>query len=366
MKAVCRKDELLKALDIAVRIAAKHHTLPILSTVRIEVRDGQVELRATNLEIGCIARIKAEVSEDGIVSVPVQTLLQTVTLIPGASLTLRKEEGVLCVDSERSKSRLKTQNADEFPTIAPITGTTTEIDGKAFSSGIKSVAFAASQSSIKPELGAVYIYQKKQHTITLVATDSFRLAEKTVSAGSLSLEQGFLIPQKNALEIARTIDTLNESPRMTVANSQIGFTFPSGVEIISRLIEGVFPDYEQIIPKEYQSHATFLLRDFEHALRKTNIFANKFLQVAFSLTPMEGVILLKSENNDAGMTEETMRVDAEGAPLSLSFNQQYIVESLSHIASDSIEAHFGGIGRPLVMNGHNESSFRYLVMPMNK
>ena len=81
---------------------------------------------------------------------------------------------------------------------------------------------------------------------------------------------------------------------------------------------------------------------------------------------MESSLILKSENNDSGMTEEVVRTDAEGAPLSLSFNQQYIMESLSHIASDSTEAHFGGIGRPLVMNGHNESSFRYLVMPMNK
>jgi DNA polymerase-3 subunit beta len=138
------------------------------------------------------------------------------------------------------------------------------------------------------------------------------------------------------------------------------------VYLVSRLIEGNFPDYEQIIPKEYQTYVTALVKDLEHSLRSVNIFANKFMQVGLAVAPDKNSITLKSENADHGRAEEVVRVDGHGAELALSFNQQYLMEALGHFAADSVELSLAGIGRPLVIKAKDSDAFRYLVMPMNK
>jgi len=366
MKALCTKEKLQHLLETAVRISARHHTLAILQSVRIEAKTNTLEIRATNLEIGLIANTEADVSTEGIVAVSAQTLLQTLAVSSASKVQLEVVGETLVVTLGYTRSELKLYPVDDFPTINYITGEGVKIDGKLFANGIKSVVFAASQSSIKPELCAVYMYQKKAHTLTLVATDSFRLAECQVPMTSFTLAHSILVPQKNALEIARTLESVEESPVLTITENQIALSFPSGVYLVSRLIEGNFPDYEQIIPKEYQSNATLLLKDLERGLRSVTIFANKFMQVAFDVKPSTHTLILRAENLEAGRAEDVVRIEGDGADLLLSFNQQYLTEALSHFSSDSILCSLAGIGRPLVMRGVSDERFRYLVMPMNK
>ncbi len=367
MRIVCIKEGVQRAIEIAARMSARNHALPILQTIRIEgTADGFIDIRATNLELGVIIRIEAEVAEAGVVAVPAATLLQTITLIHTPKVTFSTKGDVLVIDSHNGHSEIKTLAPTDFPTIAHHTEGGVEVDAKQFSLGIQSVAFAASQSSIKPELGAVYIHQRKPHTLTFVATDSFRLAERTIPCASFVPTHSILIPARNAIEIGRIIDSVGESPKIVVADNQIAFSFPSGAYVVSRTIEGNFPDYEQIIPKEYQVFATALTKDMEHALRSANVFTNKFMQVAIDARPMSNTLTFRSENADHGRTEETMRIDGNGSDITLSFNQHYLMEGVSHIETESVDLSLAGIGRPLVMKPHESESFRYLVMPMNK
>lgn len=367
MRIVCIKEDIQKIVEIAARMTAKNHALPILHTIRIEGHtDGTIDIRATNLELGLIVKISADVAEAGVVAVPASTLLQTISLIHSPKITFSTKDDVLVVSSQNGRSELKTLPPDDFPTIAHHTEGGVLVDGGLFSLGIRSVGFAASQSSIKPELGAVYIHQRKPKTLTFVATDSFRLAERTIPSALFVPTHPILVPARNALEIARIIDSVGESPMVVIADNQIAFSFPGGAYVVSRTIEGNFPDYEQIIPKEYQSHATALTKDVEHALRATNVFTNKFMQVAFDAKVSKSALLLRSENADHGRSEETVRVDANGADLVLSFNQHYLMEGVSHIETESIDFSLAGIGRPLIMKPHDSDLFRYLVMPMNK
>lgn len=367
MRIVCTREELQKVVEIAARMSAKNHALPILHTIRIEgLDDGSLDIRATNLELGLITKLKAEVAEPGVVAVPASTLLQTITLIHTPKITLSTKDDVLIVSSTNSRSELKTLSPDDFPPIAHHTEGGVEVDGGLFSLGIRSVGFAASQSSIKPELGAIYIHQRKPKTLTFVATDSFRLAERTIPSASFVPPHPILVPARNALEISRIIDAVGESPSIVIADNQIAFLFPSGAYVVSRTIEGNFPDYEQIIPKEYQAYATALTKDIEHALRATNVFTNKFMQVAFDARVSKSELLLRSENADHGRSEETVRIDGNGSDLTLSFNQHYLMEGVSHIDTESTDLSLAGIGRPLVMKPHESDLFRYLVMPMNK
>lgn len=356
--------ELLDKLELVGRVSTKHVTLPVLQCVLLETTEGKLRLRATNLEIGIEAEVKARVEDSGSVAVPASVLLQTVNYNQQKEITLRAEDGSLTVEGSGSETQIKSIPHDEFPKIPRLEGDGQVVNNRLFSLGIKSSVFAASLSSIKPELGSVYIFQKKEQSLTFVATDSFRLMEKTVPQKGLVLDSPFLIPQKNAVEIARIFDLRESDPVFKANDNQCTFDFSDGVYVTSRLTNGSFPDYAQIIPKEYVSHSTVLKSDLVHAFKKTNIFLNKFLQVSLHIT--KNSITVSANSGDVGNTTESIKAETEGDDLTLSFNQRYISEALSHFVDDSVVLHFAGIGRPMVIEGVNDKTARYLVMPMNK
>ena len=188
--------------------------------------------------------------------------------------------------------------------------------------------------------------------------------EKTVSQKNVVLDQSFMIPNKNALELARVCDVLGGEPRLVVTENHCSITFENGVYVSSRLVTGSFPDYQQIIPKEYASHVTVLKEDLQRSFKKTSIFLNKFRQVSITITDQN--LTIAATNNDVGHTTDTVPAQVEGEELTLSFNQQYVMDPLGHIQDDSVKLSFAGIGRAMVLSGVNDKTLRYLVMPMNK
>lgn len=365
MKIKVPQSTLLKSLELVSKVSTKHVTLPVLQCVLLEVTTEKVTIRVTNLEIAIEVSIdEAVVEEVGVVAIPAQTLLQTIQFITAKDIELAVVDDVVQVVAGKTATTIKSIPHDEFPTIAKVVGEEVSVSRSLFALGIKTTAFAASQSSIKPELGSVYVHQKKEHTLTFVTTDSFRLMEKTVPQKNVVLEESFMIPYKNALELARVCDQLASDPTLVVNENQCALLFDEGVYITTRLVTGSFPDYESIIPKEYATHVTVLKQDLVTSFKKTNIFLNKFRQV--KLTIGEGIVEVSSQNGDVGSVADTVTAQVDGEELALSFNQQYLSDPLSHVNDDSVVLHFAGIGRPLVLNGVSDNSLRYLVMPMNK
>jgi DNA polymerase III subunit beta len=364
MEITIPHNELTQALELINRISTKHITLPILQCVLLEAKKNSVLLRATNLEIGIEIPIKAQVTVEGTVAVPTQIFLQSIQLTSDKDITLRTEDQVLTLETNNTNTSIKTFVPDEFPNLHQIQGEELTIQAEQFAYGIKSVAFAASVTSIKPELGSVFIQQKKEHSLTFVATDSFRLMEKTVTQKGLIFEQSIMIPQKNAVELARVCEVVGGVGVLVVNDNQCALRFPNGLYISSRLVVGNFPDYAQIIPKEFISHLSVLKEDLVRSLKKTTIFLNKFRQVSFTVT--ENGLTVSSQNSDVGHVTDTVKAQVEGEEIVLNFNQQYINEPLNFINDDSIKLSFAGMGRAMVIQGLSDKSFRYLVMPMNK
>ncbi len=365
MEITISHPQLVRALELLTRISTKHVTLPVLQCVLMETHDDHLKLKATNLELSIEILVPCTVKESGVIAVPAQTLLQSIQHNSDQTLQLRVEEGVLVLESKKTNTSIKAIPHDEFPTLNQLQGGTLVLNRALFSLGIKTSAFAASVSSIKPELGSVYIQQKKEHSLTFVATDSFRLMEKTVPQKGVVLDHGLLLPQKNALELSRLCDLLEKDPELTVTENQCALNFKEeGVYIASRLVSGSFPDYEQIIPKEYATKVTVLKNDLLKAFKKTSVFLNKFQQVTVSIT--EGGVTLSSQNNEVGHVTDSITATVEGEELTLNFNQQYIADCLAHITDESVLLSFAGIGRPLVIVGVADKSLRYLVMPMNR
>ena len=364
MEVLVPHHELNKALELVGKISNKSPTLPVLQCVRLEAKNGKIILEATNLEVTISVPLTGIVNEEGVVAVPTQTLLQSIQFISQKEITLRTEDQVLQLETTTSNTSIKIFPTDEFPTIHRVNGEELTLNSASFAYGIKSVAFSASTTSIKPELGSVFVQQKKEHSLTMVATDSFRLMEKTISQKGLVLDQNFMIPYKNALEIARVCEAVEEDAKLVITENQCALTFPSGVYISSRLITGSFPDYAQIIPKEFVSYVTVLKEDLLRSFKKTNIFLNKFRQVSLTITSHN--LTIASNNNEIGHTTDSIKADVEGEELTLNFNQQYVMDPLQYIQDDSIKLSFAGIGRAVIMEGVNDKNLRYLVMPMNK
>ncbi len=356
--------DLIHSLELISRVSIKHVTLPVLQCVLIKTASDRVTFTATNLEISIEVTKPARVEKEGVVAVSAATLLQSVQYITKKEVSLQIEDGVMVVTSGTGVTKINTMPHEEFPTLTKLEGEGTVIKRQFFAMGIKTVAFAASVSSIKPELGSIFIQQKKEHSLTFVATDSFRLMEKTVPQQGFVLPQTLLIPQKNAAELARVCESLETDPELIINDNQCALWFKEGVYVISRLVAGTFPDYEQIIPKEYSTHTTVLKQDLVQLFKKTQIFLNKFMQVSLAV---EGSSLtIASQNGEVGATTDSVKVATEGADIKLNFNQQYVLDPLSHISDESVTLHFAGIGRPVVIENLHDRTLRYLVMPMNK
>lgn len=364
MHVTINRETLLNRLELVSRVSTKHVTLPVLQCVLLQASGDEFILRATNLEIGIESILKTEITEEGSIAIPAAILTQTIQCMTTKEVVLKTEETTLVIEASGSETNIKSIPFEEFPHIPRIKEKGQKINKNLFSLGIRTASFAASVSSIKPELGSVYISQKREHALTFVSTDSFRLMEKTVPQKGFILAEPILIPQKNAMELARVCDIQSSEPEFKINENQCALEFDDGVYITSRLTSGSFPDYEQIIPKEYSTHSTVLKNDLTHAFKKTNIFLNKFLQVSLYVT--KDSITVSANSGEIGTTTESIKSQTSGDDLTLNFNQRYIAEALPHIVDDSIMLHFAGIGRPLVIEGVNDKSLRYLVMPMNK
>ena len=366
MKLECVKEKLQNAVMTADRAAGKNLSLPILSNILLSAEKSGLRIRATNLELGVEIKVPAKVETEGKVVVSGSVLGSLLSGIVGEkNIMLDLQDKNLVVVSHGNIARIKTQPADDFPTIPKIeNGIEVEISAQAFVEGVKSVWYSTSVSTVKPEIASVYIYPEKGKLI-FAATDSFRLAERVLEPKKAILESPVLIPQKNLIEIVRIIETFPESVHIISTKNQIAF-ITDGTYITSRVIDGVFPDYRQIIPKEYKTEAIMLKQDIISALRVTNLFSDKFHKISFLVNPEGGEFKVAAFNTDIGENTTTIDATLSGDPLTISFNHRYVLDCFQSIKDDSVVFRFNGEGRPLVIQGVKEKGFLYLVMPMNR
>lgn len=365
MKIDCVQTKLSEALRKTERVSGKNTTLPVLSAVLLEVKGGQLFVRATNLELGIEVSIPVKADKEGIVAVSAQALSSYVSSLRGKNVTLESDEKTLTVISEKQKATFNTFDHSDFPTIPQVSGTSVLLQAQKLRVGIRSVVYSASVSSIKPELSSVYISGNNDNELVFVATDSFRLAEKKVREKSVEDFDPMLIPYKNVLEIERLLEGIESDVEVVFGDSQIAFLHDS-LYITSRVVDGSFPDYKKIIPETWSTKVTVLKADLIDAFKIATIFSGKFNKVTFAVDPEKNTFTLETRSTEVGENKAEIDVKAEGEPLTVDFNYRYITDAFQAIESDSIELLFNDISRPLVLRGSGQKDFTYIVMPMNK
>jgi DNA polymerase-3 subunit beta len=309
--------------------------------------------------------VPAKIEKEGVVAIRSDILSSLFSILSGDQLvSFELINNNLSVKTKLNTIILKSIPNEDFPTIPVIQGEELLIPAKKFLEGIKSVYYSASISEIKPEIGSVYIYPEDD-LLVFVATDSFRLAEKKVKIKQKLSFGGILIPFKNTIEIIKVLDSIEGDIKITLQKNQISFS-STNVYLTSRIIDGSFPDYKQIIPKNPTTEATLLKQDFISSLKISNIFSNKFNEVTFNIKPLEKVFEIEAKNTDIGENITLIGAAISGENVLLNFNYKYIIDCFLSVTADSLVLEFNGNNRPMIIRPVGDSSFMYLVMPMNR
>lgn len=366
MKLECVKDKLKEMVSLAEKITGRSQGLPILQSILLTSEGKTLKIRATNLDIGVEFEIPAKVEKKGTISVPGSILSNTLTGLQDAkNISIDLLNNNLFLSTEHTSTTIKSFQPDDFPTLPIVKeGEPVIIPAKKLTEGLRSVLFSASSSDIKPEIASVFIHTEGEY-ILFTATDSFRLAEKKIQNKKTNEFPGIIIPLKNVVEIVRIIENTNEDITIHTNKNQLSMYYDS-VYITSRIINGIFPDYKQIIPKTYTTEIIVLKQDLINALKVSNIFSDKFHKTNFVIHPKDKLFEINTQNADVG--ENMTKIDAalSGDLLEIGFNNKYILDCLQFIKEDSVVMQFNGENKPMTIRGLGDNSFLYLVMPINK
>ncbi len=366
MRATVDKSRFFSGVSVIGRVVGKKESLPVLSCILIEARKGELVLRATNLESALEIHVPAKVEEVGVCAVPATILTQTTRLCRGAQISLAHNEKKLITTSGGSTTTIHTIPHEEFPHITHTKDKNTfTIPRTAFINGIRSVAYAASPSTIRQEFGCIYITYKN-NALVFVATDSFRLAEKKINTPTKKQPDDVLIPIKNALDAAASFETQTEEEvEFSIADSQLQAICGETI-FASRVVDAVFPNYEAIIPKKTTTEAVVLKEDLAATLQKANLFSGEQRQIGFHIYPHKKILSTTAQHAVVGDMSDAVDAALSGEDIDINFNTNLIADCIQSIHTDSVALKFSGAGKPLIIQGIGDNTFTYLVMPLNK
>ena len=365
MKLECSTNDLLSAVSLTARFVERRANLPVLAAILIVAERGRITLRATNLECGVEVFVEAKVTEGGTVAVPAAVLVGFLQNARGKTVTATLKGEVMKLETERASASIKTIPHDDFPLLPKVSASssfTSKVGDLA--RALRSVAHCASTSAVKPELQSILLFVEGGKLVT-AGSDSFRLAEKTVPLRAGGAVPSLLLPARNAIELMRIIEGGTGDIEVYYSEHQIS-THTGNVYYTSRLIDGAFPNYRQIIPKSFTTEAVVLREDLQQALQSLSVFSDKFLQVSFTVDPAHKTIMLSSRNPDVGEQTTTLRATISGEGFTINFNSRYLADSLLAITGESVRLQTNGPGKPILIKDAADDTYFYLAMPMNR
>jgi len=370
MKVSILQENLTKGLNIVNRFILPRAQLPILNNVLIKTEQGRLKLSATNLETGINLWLGVKIEKEGEICVPAKNLTEYISLIPPQKINLEVEKNLLKITSETYQANFITLSASEFP-IIPTLKKKPEISliNKDLALAISQVAFAAAQDEGRPVLTGI-LFKIKKEKLVLVATDGFRLSIKEInglkSGEESKLQKDLIIPARALIEVGKMMVERGEQNNLgltiTPENNQIIFSTPE-VEIISRLIEGKFPDFEKIIPENYQTQIIIETEALLQAVRAASIFAREaanIIKFEIKGTKLE----VYSNNPQMGENKITLEVKNEGEGGKIAFNSRYLLDFLNSVKSDLVSFEMTTSLNPGIFKPANDKSYLHVIMPI--
>jgi DNA polymerase III subunit beta len=365
MKLNCLQSDLTTALSIVNRAVSPNNTLPVLNNILLKAEGKKLFLSATNLEIAINASIDADVKNEGALTVPAKVLTGYVSLLRDEKVDLSVVNGTtLEVETTGSDTKMKGISSDEFPLLPKLDKPDSfKLPCKSLGKMIEDTVFSASTNISRPVLTGLF-WKIAGKTMKLAATDSYRLSEKTVELEKdLGLDLSFILPSKTAHELAKVLSLTNQGEiEVKVTKNQIKFKV-DGIELMSRLIEGNYPDYQKILPKESKTSARLKTEDMVLGLKKVSVIVkenNNNVKVSIE----DGKVLISSDETQVGQGTVELPAETEGEKLVAALNVQYLLDVLSHIGDNQVNFGLNDGLSPVKVVPVKASGALHIIMPL--
>jgi DNA polymerase-3 subunit beta len=381
MKVTCAQESLAKTLSIVGRAVATKSTLPVLANVLVATEDSKLKLAATNLEIAMTCWIAANVEEEGSITIPARLLSELVASMPNekVSINLNTKTNSINIKCNRYQANIKGIDPDEFPPI-PKVGEETRltIDPKVLHQAISQVVFAAATDDTRPVLGGV-LARFRGDELTLAAADGFRLSVRQLKlSNAVPSDLDIIIPAKSLTELGRIIGDEAEPIVIAVTPNKTQALFHVtksdgellSVDLVSRLIEGSFPPYQQIIPSKFTTKAEITTADFSKATRVASFFARDAsnvvkLQLNKGEDMSPGELTVAATAAEVGDTTTPIEAVVEGEGTQIAFNAKYLTDVLAVIDQPKVALELTSPSAPGVFRPVGDDSYTHVIMPMH-
>lgn len=370
MKFSCLQENLSKGLQTVSKAIPAKGPLPILTNVLISAEEGRLKLSATDLETTIITHVGASVDEEGSTTVPARLLKDFIGNLSPTQIEAKLENDILFITSKKNKAKFNGTGSQDFPELPSLDNITSciEIDPKEFADAVSVVAFASATDTNKPIFSGIYVkFDKESSTLTIASTDGFRLSEKVVPFKSEGKSFSTIIPARTLLEVSKIFTSSQESLKIAVnEDSNLAAFYSEDTQVFTRVLDGQYPDYKKIIPKERQYRASFNADDFMEAIKLTNIFlkegdGSKTMKIR--LDP-EGILKITSMESESGYHESEIQAEIEGELLEIAFNAKYLLDFLSNVKCQTVIFETTGNKSACIFKPQETEGYVHVIMPI--
>jgi len=376
MKFKILKENLENGLNIVGRIVGKNLTLPILNNVFISTEKNFLNLTTTDLEIALKYWCLSKNEKEGSITVPLKVLSNYINLLTEDVLQIEVKNQIFYVIGSSFKTQFKTQPSEDFPIIPKIdTSNFVEVNSIVFCEGLDQVVDFVAINQSRPEISGVFLNFQKD-VLKITATDSFRLAEKTLYFKEKQDKIfSFILPQKTTKEIINIFGDKKDkikiyfTPNQIMVESLMKEVKHPQIQLISRLIEGEYPNYEEVIPKTYQIQTILPKSEFLNQIKTASVFSGKGKEVKIKVNVKKQEIEIFSQNPDIGENKSTIKGEVKcnsstTKEMEVVFNYKFLIDGILKIQTPRIIFELNGEEGPAVLKPEKEEDFIYIVMPI--
>lgn len=361
MKLQATQENLNKALANVARIANSRTTLPILSNVLLKTVNNRLSIAATNLDIAITQYVGAKVMQEGSITVPARLMQDFVGSLPAGTIDLELEDHKLHVSAGQYQSTINGVSAEDYPVMPAITkGTTWSLPSQTLKRGLQQVVLAASNDETRPLLTGVY-FSTNKNQLYLAATDSYRLAEK--SLGEIKQETNLLVPASAMHDLLRVVGDNDSTVNIVNDDQQVLFKV-NDVELVTRLIEGNYPDYKRLIPSSFAVTTQLKRSELTNITKVSSLFARESAgSVTIKVDEAKQSVSIHSIASQLGENTAEAEAKVQGSG-EITLNSRYLLDALGVLAGDDVDFCFNGKLEACVLRSSKDKDYTHIIMPL--
>lgn len=363
MKLVCTKENLKKGLFVVSRVVGSGNPLQVLNNILVKTDQGRIKLSSTNLEIGVNTWVGGKIEEEGALTVPAKLINEYINNLPTEKVTLESLEGSnLKLESENYHTNIKGLSSEDFPLIPQVTEEPfAKIDSSELKNAFAETIWASAANETQPEISGIFM-AFEEDTLRIAATDRYRLAER--NAKLLEPARGtkeVIVPARTVLELYKILTLGKETVEIYFSESQVLFKFDE-TELISRLIDGQYPDYRQIIPKTFKTEAVVQREEFVHALKAAALFVPDSNNVTVEVKGSG--LTVTAQSMAAGENTTQVNAKVSGGENGAVFNFRYLLDCLNNLSEPTVRLKMINDASPAAVTAEGRDNYTYIVMPI--